>query len=105
MASGKQEGTSVQLYSVSSEPNNIDSLNSNRPLEDEFMFRSSSPDSNVDYSGNMAPPSGVKVDDSNAYNLGQIFNKKRFAWLLEVDDTGDDLDMEKPLLYVSSIDI
>lgn len=100
MATENQE-TSVPLYSVSSQQNTADSHNSNRPLQDEFMFRSSSPDFNVDYSGSIetSQPSATDSDSaSNAYNLGSIFNKKKFAWLLEVDDTGDDDDMDKPLL-------
>ena len=102
MATERQQETSVPLYSVSSQQNTVDSYNSNRPVQDEFMFRSSSPDSSVDYSGsidNSQPGALSSSDDkSNAYNLGSIFNKKKFAWLLEVDDTGDDEDMDKPLL-------
>ena len=102
MATERQQETSVPLYSVSSEQNTRDSYNSNRPVQDEFMFRSSSPDSSVDYTGSIdnSQPNGGggESGDSNAYNLGSIFNKKKFAWLLEVDDTGDDDDMGKPLL-------
>ncbi|XP_028398851.1 protein YIPF4-like [Dendronephthya gigantea] len=108
MATEKQE-TSVPLYSVSSQQNTADSYNSNRPLQDEFTFRSSSPDFNVDYSGsietNQQPNAADSDAGSNAYNLGSIFNKKKFAWLLEVDDTGDDDDMDKPLLEELDIDV
>lgn len=101
MATEKRE-TSVPLYSVSSQQNSEDSYNSNRPtsVQDEFMFRSSSPESNAEYSGNIdtSRPSGIDDANSNAYNLSSIFNKKKFAWLLEVDDGGDDEDMDKPLL-------
>ena len=102
MATERQQETSVPLYSVSSEQSRADSYNSNRPMQDEFLFRSSSPDTSADYSGSIdvnSQQSAGGDSNSNAYNLGSIFNKKKFAWLLEVDDTGDDDDdMDKPLL-------
>jgi hypothetical protein len=101
MATERQQETSVPLYSVSSQQNTADSYNSNRPVQDEFMFRSSSPDSSADYFGSIDNSQSNAGGDSNsnAYNLGSIFTRKKFAWLLEIDDTGDD-DVDKPLLYV-----
>lgn len=101
MASERQQETSVPLYPVSSQQSTTDSYNSNRPVQDEFSFRGPSPD--TEYSGtidvNSQQNAGQDDSNSNAYNLGSIFNKKKFAWLLEVDDTGDDDDdMDKPLL-------
>ena len=98
MATERQQETSVPLYPVSSQQNITDSYNSNRPVQDEFAFRSSSPDLSVDYSGSIDNSQLNSDATSNAYNLGNLFNKKKFAWLLEVDDTGDDDDMDKPLL-------
>ena len=105
MATERQQETSVSLYPVSSQQNITDSYNSNRPVEDEFAFRSSSPDLSVDYSGSIDNSQLNSDANSTAYNLGNIFNKKKFAWLLEVDDTGDDDDMDKPLLEELDIDI
>lgn len=102
MANERQQETSVRLYSVSPQTNTENSYNSNRPVEDAFMFRSQSPDASVDYSGSIdVNQANATLDDSKsyAYNLGSIFNKKKFAWLLEVEDEGNnDTDMEKPLL-------
>jgi hypothetical protein len=98
MATERQQETSVPLYPVSSHQNTTDSYNSNRPVQDEFTFRSSSPDLSADYSGSIDTSQPNSDGNSNAYTLGSFFNKKKFAWLLEVDDTGDDDDMDKPLL-------
>ena len=111
MASEKHE-TSVPLYPVSSPGDTTThSYNSNRPSSPmgEFSFHSQSPDTTQDFAGSIdggGKNSSVNINSSsmefgsetNGYNLSKLFNRKRFEWLLEVDDTGDDDDMDKPLL-------
>lgn len=93
--------TSVPLYSVPSKESTSISFNSNQPSSplDEFSFRNTTPDSTEEYSGSIEnaqsnQPSNV---ESNPH-LSNLFSKKRFEWLLEVDDAGEDEDMNKPLL-------
>lgn len=86
--------TSVPLYPVPSKETTAVSFDSNPG--DEFSFRSTSPDSSEDYSGSI--DNTITNTESNNPYLSNIFNRKRFEWLLEVDDTGDDDDMNKPLL-------
>lgn len=94
------EETSVPLYSVPLKESTAVSFNSNRPSSpvDEFSFQSTQPDSSEVYSGSIDNATSHDDVESNNPYLSKIFNRKRFEWLLEVDDSGDDDDMNKPLL-------
>ena len=106
-AESKMAATSVPLYSPSSQPT-MENVEAD-PQIDEFTFGPPMSQDSSMYSGSIEAQeefmeSGRKEDDSNGsprYRFpfsSQIFNRKNYEWLLEVDETGDDEDFKKPLL-------
>lgn len=98
--------TSVPLYSPSSQPI-LENMEGDPPV-DEFSFGPPMSQDSSMYSGSIEAQEefmeSERKDDSNGsprYRFpfySQIFNKKNYDWLLEVDETGDDEDFKKPLL-------
>lgn len=106
-AESKMAATSVPLYSPSSQPP-MENTEAD-PQMDEFTFGPPMSQDSSMYSGSIEAQeefmeSDRKEDDSNGsprYRFpfsSQIFNRKNYEWLLEVDETGDDEDFKKPLL-------
>ena len=99
----KMAATSVPLYSPSSQPPLDMEVD---PPVDEFSFGPPMSQDASMYSGSIEAQeefmeSGRKDDASGGprYRFpfySQIFNKKNYDWLLEVDESGDDFN--KPLL-------
>lgn len=98
--------TSVPLYSPSSQPD-LENMEADTNM-DEFSFGPPMSQDSSMYSGSIEQQeefmeSGKKEESSGAprYRFpfySQIFNKKNYDWLLEVDESGDDDDFKKPLL-------
>lgn len=97
--------TSVPLYSPSSEPI-MDNMETENPV-DEFSFGPPLSQDSSMYTGSIeAQEEFMESDQKGELNGGpryrfpfsQIFNKKSYDWLLEVDESGDDEDFRKPLL-------
>ena len=98
--------TSVPLYSASTDPL-MDNMEADNPV-DEFSFGPPMSQDSSMYTGSIEAQeefmeSGQK-DETNGgprYRFpfySQIFNRKNYDWLLEVDESGDDEDFKKPLL-------
>lgn len=105
--------TSVPLYSPSSQPD-LENMEADNQMN-EFSFGPPMSQDASMYSGSIEQQeefmeSGRKVDESNGgprYRFpfySQIFNKKNYDWLLEVDQSSDD-DFNKPLLEELDIDL
>lgn len=103
----KMAATSVPLFSPSSQPD-LENMEADNQIN-EFSFGPPMSQDASMYSGSIEQQeefmeSGRKVDESNGgprYRFpfySQIFNKKNYDWLLEVDQSGDDDDFNKPLL-------
>lgn len=103
----KMAATSVPLFSPSSQPD-LENMEADNQMN-EFSFGPPMSQDASMYSGSIEQQeefmeSGRKVDESNGgprYRFpfySQIFNKKNYDWLLEVDQSGDDDDFNKPLL-------
>lgn len=99
--------TSVALFSPSSQPD-LENMEADNQIN-EFSFGPPMSQDASMYSGSIEQQeefmeSGRKVDESNGgprYRFpfySQIFNRKNYDWLLEVDQSGDDDDFNKPLL-------
>lgn len=99
--------TSVPLFSPSSQPD-LENMEADNQIN-EFSFGPPMSQDTSMYSGSIEQQeefmeSGRKVDESNGgprYRFpfySQIFNRKNYDWLLEVDQSGDDDDFNKPLL-------
>ncbi|XP_068681699.1 protein YIPF4-like [Montipora foliosa] len=105
--------TSVPLYSPSSEPI-INNMETENPV-DEFSFGPPMSQDSSMYTGSIEAQeefmeSGRKDESGEGprYRFpfySQIFNKKNYDWLLEVDESGDDDDFKKPLLEELDIDL
>ena len=76
---------------------------------EEFSFAPpSTPDSDL-FAGSIetgeeymeSSPKGSGENGSALYS--HFFSKKNFQWLLEVDESGDDDEFKKPLLYVPTL--
>lgn len=96
--------TSVPLYHPES-PNSQELQQDANPI-DEFSFTAPiHNDSNL-YSGSIDARESLMERGQTAENgidaqssiYSEIFSKKRYEWLLEVDEADDDEDMKKPLL-------
>ena len=96
---------SVPLYSPSSQPppehQEIDTQ------MDEFSFGPPISQESSMYSGSIEAQEEFMETDRKGEQNGspyripfssQIFNRKNYDWLLEVDESGDDEDFKKPLL-------
>ena len=100
----KMAATSVPLYHPETSSSQ-DFQGDANPME-EFSFAAPINDDSSVYTGSIEPRESFmesgktteNVNDAQSSIYSQIFSRKGYEWLLEVDEGDDDDDMKKPLL-------